>query len=154
MNRSPAGRVAPAVLFVALLFVAGCAAGNARFDEAAPAGFFAGLWHGFILVIAFVISLFNDTVRVYEANNSGNLYNLGFVLGAAGIFGSGLKVQVRRRGRRRRKEDRDELEAKVKKAIRTWLDESEDEDSEWKEIAAQVEEKIKREIRNWAEKGD
>jgi hypothetical protein len=85
------GRTAPALALLVLLAlllatVAGCAAGDRRFD-ARPAGFWAGLWHGLICVIAFVISLFSDGVRVYEAHNSGHLYDLGFLLGAMIFFG-------------------------------------------------------------------
>jgi TctA family transporter len=48
-----------AVLILALLTIAGCAAGPTRFVDH-PAGFWAGLWHGFIIVITFVIGLFAD----------------------------------------------------------------------------------------------
>ncbi|MCK4410029.1 MAG: hypothetical protein KAW67_08080, partial [Candidatus Eisenbacteria sp.] len=49
----------PAALL--LLVCAGCAAGTERFASA-PAGFWNGLWHGFILIVTFVSSLFSDTV--------------------------------------------------------------------------------------------
>ena len=54
------------------------------------AGFFPGLWHGFISPITFIISLFTDTVNVYEVHNSGNWYDFGFVLGAGILFGGGF----------------------------------------------------------------
>jgi hypothetical protein len=76
-----------AILLVFLICVS-CAPGNVRFD-AKPAGFFAGLWHGFICVFTFIISLFTDKVTMYEVNNSGNWYNLGFLLGASIFFGGG-----------------------------------------------------------------
>jgi hypothetical protein len=53
------------------------------------AGFWLGLWHGVIAPITFVISLFSDTVNVYEIHNNGNWYNLGFVLGAGVLLGGG-----------------------------------------------------------------
>lgn len=53
-----------------------------------PAGFWKGLWHGFIMLFTFIVSLFKDDWGIYEANNTGNLYNLGYVLGAM-IFFSG-----------------------------------------------------------------
>ena len=86
------------VISVLLLFLVSisCAPGNARFEER-PAGFFAGLWHGFICVITFIISLFSDNVRMYEVSNSGGWYDLGFLLGAGvALGGSG-------RGSRRKK---------------------------------------------------
>ena len=51
------------------------------------AGFWLGLWHGFIAPVTFVISLFKDTVNVYEVHNSGNWYDFGFVFGLSIIFG-------------------------------------------------------------------
>lgn len=74
--------------------VAGCAAGvNPEVGMAAAggeiAGFWLGLWQGFISPITFVISLFTDDVSIYEVHNSGNWYDLGFVLGAGILFGAG-----------------------------------------------------------------
>ncbi|MHC4471498.1 MAG: hypothetical protein ACYTDY_10450 [Planctomycetota bacterium] len=142
-------------LLLALLLLVGCAAGDQRFDDG-PAGFWAGLWHGFIVLVAFVVSLFYDTVSIYEANNAGNLYNLGFVLGAACFFGGGLSARCKRKRAARMDGDAIgvKVEAKVKKGIRKWLEESEKDDSEWKDIAAKIEAKIKRELRNWAEDDD
>ncbi len=81
---------------VALLFLLGaCAAGPGSrwaLPDAGPAGFFAGLWHGIIVVFALVVSFFTDNVNIYEPHNTGFFYNLGFVLGAAGTFGGGVHV--------------------------------------------------------------
>ncbi|MBN2619206.1 MAG: hypothetical protein JXR64_12915 [Spirochaetales bacterium] len=52
------------------------------------AGFWKGLWHGFIVLFTFIVSLFNKNIGIYEINNSGALYNLGYVLGVS-IFFSG-----------------------------------------------------------------
>jgi hypothetical protein len=76
------------------LILAACAAGaNPEAGVAAPggdiAGFWPGLWHGLIAPIAFLISLFNDTVNIYEVHNNGNWYNFGFILGAGVWFGGG-----------------------------------------------------------------
>ena len=81
MNTQRISSAAATVLVVLAALVAGCAAGDPRFTEAAPAGFWHGLWHGLIIVIAFVVSLFSDQTVIYEAHNTGSLYNLGFVLG-------------------------------------------------------------------------
>jgi len=66
--------------------LAGCAAGDRRFVEK-PAGFWAGLWHGLICLITFVVSLFDDSVHIYETHNSGHWYDLGFLFGAMVFFG-------------------------------------------------------------------
>ena len=48
-----------------------------------PAGFWAGLWHGFFVLAAFIFSLFNSGVGLYESNNNGGWYGYGFSIGIA-----------------------------------------------------------------------
>lgn len=92
MNRKQLLLIIILVLAAAVL-VTGCADRN---DEEGTegsdgvAGFWAGLWHGLILPVAFIISLFDDGVGIYEIHNKGNIYNLGFVLGTWFVFGSFL----------------------------------------------------------------
>jgi hypothetical protein len=79
---------------VVLSLAAGCAPhaadpGHPASPVDSPAGFWKGLWHGLIILFTFVISLFNDSVGIYEVNNTGNLYNLGYLLGVIIIFGGG-----------------------------------------------------------------
>jgi len=57
--------------------------------DAPPAGFWAGLWHGLICPITFIVSLFNPGVRIYETHNRGRWYDFGFLLGASAALGSG-----------------------------------------------------------------
>ncbi len=54
---------------------------------ASPASFLAGLWHGLICPITFIVSLFSPGVRIYEQNNKGRWYDFGFVMGISGAFG-------------------------------------------------------------------
>lgn len=94
------GIVLLSLLLIVLL--AGCAAGGNSFKKVADeqgetAGFLLGLWHGFITPFAFIISLFKDSVGVYELHNNGNWYNFGFVLGLSAIFGGGTKSTCRKR---------------------------------------------------------
>jgi hypothetical protein len=91
--------------FLLLVLISGCAANpnqleNTPNEEGEVAGFWQGLWQGFISPVAFVISLFSDTVTIYEAHNDGNWYNLGFIIGASIIFGGGGGGAARRRRRR------------------------------------------------------
>jgi len=44
------------------------------------AGFWQGLWHGFIVPFTFLLSLFKEDVGVYELHNNGAWYNFGFSL--------------------------------------------------------------------------
>ena len=83
------------LLIVLILVLAACAPGvNEAVGVPGPdggsAGFFAGLWHGIIAPITFVISLFTDNVNIYEVHNNGNWYDFGFVLGAGILFGGGF----------------------------------------------------------------
>lgn len=84
-------RFLPVFLLVLIaLVLTSCAPGNEKFDLA-PAGFWMGLWHGFISFFTFIISLFSDSVDVYEVNNNGNWYNFGFILGISMFYGGGSK---------------------------------------------------------------
>ena len=79
---------------VLFLMMTSCAPGPNTQEGAAAqggeiAGFWLGLWHGIILPITFVISLFSENVDVYEIHNNGGWYNLGFVLGAGVLLGGG-----------------------------------------------------------------
>lgn len=89
---------------VVLLALAGCAAGPNTLQgspdpEGDVAGFWLGLWHGIIAPITFIISLFSDTVEMYDVHNNGGWYNFGFLLGVMIIFGGGGGGTCR--GRRR-----------------------------------------------------
>ena len=61
---------------------------------AASAGFWAGLWHGLISPITFLVSLFSPNVRIYETNNRGRWYDFGFIIGVSGTFGGGGKTVI------------------------------------------------------------
>ena len=65
-----------------------------KLPDAKPAGFWAGLWHGSILPLAFIASLFKPGVGIYETHNNGGWYNFGFVLGASSALGGGSKVKI------------------------------------------------------------
>lgn len=92
------------VLAVALL--AGCAPGANELrgtmdGEGETAGFLMGIWHGAIVIVTFIISLFSDNVSIYEVHNNGGWYNFGFLLGAGiALGGSGGGAACGRRRRR------------------------------------------------------
>ena len=60
--------------------------------DAEPAGFWEGFWHGMIMPITFVVSLIKSGVGIYETNNNGGWYNLGFILGASSSLGKSINV--------------------------------------------------------------
>jgi hypothetical protein len=82
------------LLAITLLVMSGCAAGpnpevNQVSEEGKVAGFRTGLWHGCISFVTFIISLFNDSVNVYEVHNNGGWYNFGFIFGVMIAYGGG-----------------------------------------------------------------
>lgn len=78
------------VTLAGALALAACAPGPndvASTGAGQDAGFWLGLWHGFICPVTFVISLFTDNVNMYDVHNNGNWYDAGFALGALMILG-------------------------------------------------------------------
>ncbi len=81
---------------VILMTITSCAAGPNEFKgledvEGDVAGFFMGLWHGFIALFTFIISLFSDKVNVYEIHNNGGCTTSVLSLGVSAFFGGGGK---------------------------------------------------------------
>ena len=60
------------------------------------AGFWLGLWHGFIAPFVLVVSLFKSNLSIYEVHNNGLWYNFGYLFGVACFFGGGGKQTARR----------------------------------------------------------
>jgi len=44
-------------------------------------GFLSGLFHGFIIIISFIGSLFFDDITIYAIYNNGGRYNFGYIIG-------------------------------------------------------------------------
>jgi hypothetical protein len=89
-----------ALLFVTIL--AGCAAGQnvskgTANDHNVVAGFWLGLWHGFIAPFVLVASLFKSTLTIYEIHNNGAWYNFGYLFGLACFFGGSGNRTARRK---------------------------------------------------------
>ena len=86
-----------------VLLLAGCTATpNAMVGtpaaSGASAGFLLGIWHGLIVIFTFIGSLiWPGNVGIYEVHNIGVLYDAGFVLGLAILFGGGIFGGSRRR---------------------------------------------------------
>lgn len=60
---------------------------------APPAWFLSGLWHGFMLPIFFLLSLFNDGISIYETKNTINGYNLGYLIGV-GLTSNTIQISI------------------------------------------------------------
>lgn len=54
----------------------------------APAGFWAGYWHGLVAPIACLLGIFHPGIRIYEVRNTGRPYDIGFVLGSLTVLGT------------------------------------------------------------------
>jgi hypothetical protein len=91
-------RVAAAALLA--LMASACAATQvpAVTEPGAP-GFLLGVWHGFIFPIAFIISLFTDSVAIYAVPNNGGWYDFGYFVGIVfiGVGARGSRTVYRER---------------------------------------------------------
>jgi hypothetical protein len=75
-------------LLVVLALCMSCAPGSGKITADAPAGFFTGIWHGWIAPISLIWGLINPAIRVYEPINTGWGYDFGFYIAIVGGFGS------------------------------------------------------------------
>lgn len=93
-----------AALLSAPFLLTACAAqqSGAGVAQTAP-GFLLGVWHGFIFPVAWVISLFVDTVAVYSVPNNGGWYDFGYFVGIVfiGVGARGTKKVIVYRDSRR-----------------------------------------------------
>jgi hypothetical protein len=53
-----------------------------------PAGFFKGIWHGWIAPLSLILSFFNHNLSIYEINNVGWWYDFGFYIAVISPIGS------------------------------------------------------------------
>ena len=149
-----------ALILLMTLLVLSCAPGNERWNQEInpghKAGFWAGIWHGLIIIITFIVSLFTKEVGLYEVNNAGWGYNLGFIIGLLFSVGGGLRSTARKKKHKKIewKEVGDKIEEKVREGVKAWLDEpaQEEKKKEWEEIGKKIEEKIKKALKEWADK--
>lgn len=52
-----------------------------------PAGFFSGIWHGWIAPISLIYGFFNASISIYEIHNTGWWYDFGFYMAIISGFG-------------------------------------------------------------------
>lgn len=88
------------VIFAVMMLLAltGCVPGDGRNTHKNPAGFFWGVWHGWVAPVSLILSLFNDNIRIYETANTGWWYDFGFYISIISGFG-GLSL-FRKRGKK------------------------------------------------------
>lgn len=89
------------VLVVTAVLMCSCAPAN-TLATSNGVGFWWGLLHGVIAPVAFIVSLFNETVGIYDVHNNGGWYDFGFLLGLSVWGGGGAGgAAATRCGRRR-----------------------------------------------------
>ena len=78
------------------LTLVGCFPGTGAGTPDDRAGFFTGIWHGWIAPLSLIVGIFNCDVRIYEVNNTGWWYDFGFYIAVIAGFG-GLALSRRKK---------------------------------------------------------
>lgn len=76
-----------AMLIMLMSLLTGCIPGDGSNNTQDPAGFFMGVWHGWIAPISLIIGAFNHDIRLYETYNSGWWYDFGYYIAIISGFG-------------------------------------------------------------------
>lgn len=74
------------IVFLLFLLV-GCIPGDGSHTPDKPAGFFWGIWHGWLAPLSLIIGFFDKSIRIHEVNNTGWFYDLGFYIAVISGFG-------------------------------------------------------------------
>jgi len=82
--------------FVLVVFTS-CLPGGGNYPPNNPAGFFSGVWHGWIAPFSLIMGAFNKSVSIYEINNTGWWYDLGFYISIISGFG-GIQFFRKKKG--------------------------------------------------------
>ena len=76
-----------AILIVLSVGLSSCLPGGGSYPPNEPAGFFSGVWHGWIAPFSLIISFFNRSISIYEVNKTGWWYDFGFYISIIAGFG-------------------------------------------------------------------
>ena len=90
------------LLVVSAIVLTGCMPGDGTYTSTNPAGFFWGIWHGWIAPVSLIIGIFSRNIRIYESVNSGWWYDFGYYIAIISGFGG---LSLVRRNRRNNKKD-------------------------------------------------
>jgi len=75
------------VMLLLIMSLTGCVPGDGKNTVDDPAGFFWGVWHGWVAPISLIVGLFKEDIRIYEIYNNGWWYDLGFYIAIISGFG-------------------------------------------------------------------
>ncbi len=93
-------------LAVLILFImTGCVPGDGTYTKDDPAGFFWGVWHGWIAPVSLIIGLFDHNIRVYETVNTGWWYDFGFYIAVISGFG-GISLSRKKKCKEKSRSER------------------------------------------------
>lgn len=80
-----------------VILLSGCVPGDGTHRPERPAGFFWGIWHGWLAPISLVVEIFKPNIRIYEVTNSGWWYDFGYYMAIISGFGGLSLVRKRKR---------------------------------------------------------
>jgi hypothetical protein len=72
---------------VVLFALSACIPGDGTYSTTNTAGFFWGIWHGWLAPLSLIIGIFDKNIRLYEINNTGWWYDLGYYMAIISGFG-------------------------------------------------------------------
>lgn len=87
------------IILVTALLLTGCLPEAVISPTIEPAGFLRGIWHGWIAPISLIVSIFDDSVSIYQPINTGFWYEFGFYMAIIGGFG-GLSLARKKKHNR------------------------------------------------------
>ena len=84
------------MMILLMVVLSGCVPGDGASSQTKLAGFFTGVWHGWIAPFSLIYSIFNRGIRIYEVYNTGFWYDLGYYMAIISGFG-GLAMSRKNR---------------------------------------------------------
>ena len=84
------------LLLLIIFLLTSCIPGDGKHTVEKPAGFLWGIWHGWLAPLSLIIGFFSNAIRIYEVNNTGWWYDLGFYIAVISGFG-GLSLSRKRK---------------------------------------------------------
>ncbi len=88
------------LIVISLTLLTSCVPGDGSATLSNPAGFFWGIWHGWLAPLTLILHFFDRNVRLYEVNNSGWWYDFGFYMAIISGFGGLSLFRIKNRDKR------------------------------------------------------
>jgi hypothetical protein len=85
-------------IVIVMFILTACLPGGGSYSPIKPAGFLAGIWHGWIAPFSLILSIFNHSISIYETFNTGWWYDFGFYISVIAGFGSIQLVRKKKGG--------------------------------------------------------